>query len=82
MTEAEMKRAIGLLVDALADAAFQGGDIDGGTAQELLAKAGLTFIRPATEADCADAEYDCDVGDEWHALTPFAAECRKAATVA
>ena len=82
MTEPEMKRAIGLLVDTLAEAAFGFGEIDGDGAQQLLAKAGLTFTRPATEEDIEAAEVDCEVGDEWHALTPFAAECRKLAAAA
>ncbi len=79
MTEAEMKRVIGLLADAVADVAFQGAEMDGQDAQDLLKAAGLTTTRPATEEDCENSEYDVEPGDEWHALTPFALACCRVA---
>lgn len=79
MNDAQMKRAIGVLVEAFADAAFGCGEITGGDAQEALQKAGLTTIRPATQEDCEQSEFDIEPGDEWHALTPFAIGCRKLA---
>lgn len=81
MTDDEMKKALGVLVDRLADVAFDCGEIDGADALELLEKAGLVDKRLATQEDLDgnDLEYDMDVGDDWFALTPFASECRKGA---
>lgn len=79
MTEAQMKRAIGVLVDSLTDVAFGCGELTGADAQDLLQKAGLTVVREATPEDCAQSEFDIEPGDEWHALTPFALDCRKLA---
>jgi hypothetical protein len=83
MTIEQMKVALGVLTDAMAEAAFGGGgSLDGCDCQELLVKAGLTYVRPATEEDIENSEYGdfAEPGDDWHALTPFAIECRDLAT--
>jgi hypothetical protein len=81
MSEQEMKRALGILIDAMASAAFEAHSLDGADCQELLLKAGLTFVRPATEEDIANSEFGdfAEPGDDWYQLTPFALECRKLA---
>jgi hypothetical protein len=80
MTEHEMKKALGILLDDLAKAAFQGYAVDSDDAQEALQKAGPIIKRPATEADCKDA-YSIEPGDDYYALTPFAVECRQLAVM-
>ncbi len=81
MNEQEMKRALGILIDAMASAAFEAHSLDGADCQELLQKAGLTFVRPATAEDIANSEFGdyAKPGDDWHVLTPFAIECRNVA---
>jgi hypothetical protein len=81
MNEQEMKRALGILIDAMASAAFEAHSLDGADCQELLLKAGLTFVRPATAEDIANSEFGdfAERGDDWHKLTPFAIECRNVA---
>jgi hypothetical protein len=81
MNEQEMKRALGILIDAMASAAFEAHSLDGAECQELLLKAGLTFVRPATEEDIENSEFSefVEPGDDWHELTQVAIECRNVA---
>ena len=73
-------RALGLLIDVLADAAFDYSDIDGVTAFEVLKKSGILGCRPATEEDVAESDYDFEVGEDWYFLTDEAKALRKDAT--
>lgn len=80
MTDTEMRKAIGVLVDALWNVAVDGGtDIDGIDAQRLLVRAGLLSVRPATDDDVKECEWDIEVGDDWFELTSFAHRCRTVA---
>ncbi|UMO76039.1 HNHc domain containing protein [Planktothrix phage Pra-JY27] len=81
LTLADMRRAIGVMVDALARAAFRGGSIDQQEAHDLLVAAGMAKTRPATAKDVASCPHGAtEPGDPWTELTRFAKECRYAAT--
>jgi hypothetical protein len=80
MNEHEMRWAIGVLVDRLTEAAFDCHDLEGAEISPLLKKAGLMTTRPATAEDCVRySEFGVEPGDDYHELTPFAVDCRKAA---
>lgn len=81
MNEQEMKSALGVLIAAMAEAAFEATTLDCADCDELLRKAGLISVRPATAEDIANSEYGefMEPGDDWHELTPFAIECRNVA---
>lgn len=81
MTEAEMRRALGVLIEALADIAFDTGpELDPPEVQDLLVKAGLATEGVATEEQAANCRFGAtEPGDPWVALTPFALMCRKMA---
>ena len=81
MTPEQMKVALGILTEAMASAAFRAHDLDGGDCQALLLKAGLSTVRPATAEDIDGSECAgfMEPGDDWHALTPFAIECKRLA---
>jgi hypothetical protein len=77
-----MRRALGVLVNELAEIAFNdvGPEMGPHEAQELLQKAGLIATRTATEADAAECPFGVTVpGDPWNYLTDFAVACRKQA---
>lgn len=72
-------RALGLLIDLLADAAFEGWDVDAVRVFETMKKAGLFGCRPATEEDIEENDFGAEVGDDWYFLTDEAKALRKAA---
>lgn len=72
MTEQEMKIKLGALIELLAEAAWEGSDIDGGIAQDTLLE--LDLIEP-TEATEEDEDYE--VGDTIYRYTEFAKQCVK-----
>lgn len=78
MSPEQMRRAIGIMLELLTKAAWDGRAVDGGDAQEAMLKAGLTFVRPATEQDLeVDNSGYLEVGDDFHVLTDFARQCFK-----
>lgn len=79
MTPDEMRRALGVLIDDLAEIAFGDAapEFDAETAQQMLRKAGLTITRPATEEDAQNCPFGVtEAGDPFHVLTHFAVQCR------
>lgn len=75
MTEQEMKKTMGALIDAMAECAWDACDLDGFSCQEILFNLGLFDKRPCTKEEAN--EMDCDEGDSVYFLSPFAKECRK-----
>ena len=71
-------KTLGILIDGLAECAFDACDLDGWQCTELLQKAGLVVYRKATAEDVTENS-DYEVGDDIWVLTDFAKDCRRVA---